>query len=145
MTVIRTKDRETRTLLDFSNERFSKNKIKQLLRNLKVEVWKLDNYNVDTKTGITFVDNEIKVGIFTISINLAMASGSYKLKDFPGGMSIIIQESGRNQPPPMMWRENKLFKNQYWMSYNSMGNFKIKHLADVIHYCCRLNKLKCFL
>jgi hypothetical protein len=141
MTVIKVKDRETRTILDLSGQRYSKNKIKQLLRSLEVESWGRRSDD----NSILFIDNQIKIGIFTIYINLALEDGRHKLKDFQAGMSIVIHEKGQSPAKQLRWRENILFKNQYWLAYDTMGQFKIKHLVDAIYHCQRLNNLKVFL
>ncbi len=139
MTVIRSHKEETRTVLDLSGGRCSKNKIKKLLRELEVEAYKYDS---ETSTNLR-IRNEIKIGVFTIELITAVEFGRHKLKDF-SGMIIDIRENNRENSHIKLY-SHPLFKNQQWNTNMSMSGFKVKHLAEAIHYCQRLDGLKAFL
>lgn len=147
MTVVRTNRHMFQTVLDFSGERCSKNKIRQSLKTLEVMSF---NYDEKTNTNL-MVENYIRVGIFDIQLILPVETGTRKLKDF-SGMAISIKERDKNFDPSsfesyVRQRESykRLFGKQYWNQHNSMSGFKIKHLVDAIQYCQRLNNLKAFL
>jgi hypothetical protein len=147
MTVVRTTRHMFRTVLDFSGERCSKNKIEQSLRTLEVMSF---NYDEKTNTNLT-VENYIRVGIFDIQLILSVETGTKKLRAFDG-MCISIRERNKNYGLTnyesfLQERANykRLFGKQYWNQYNSMSEFKIAYLVDAIDYCQRLNNLKAFL
>jgi hypothetical protein len=142
MTLIKTADRETCTILDFSGPRCSKNKIRKLLKSVKVESWRATGAPSTSSKSLLFVDNQIKVGIFTIDLNLSYGElGLLSLKDFTGGVSIMIREDKQDNPF-IKTHTHQLFRTQYW---NNFDSFRIKHLTDVISYLQRLNALKAFL
>lgn len=145
MTLIKTNDRETRTVLDFSGDRCSKNKIRKRLRSIEIESWRQTGEKPASGNSIRFIDNEIKVGIFTIDIFIPGLTvgiqGEHKLKDFKTGLGIGIREDKRDNSHIKVY-SHPLFRDQYWKSFT---NFRMKHLVDVIVYLQRLDHLKAFL
>lgn len=140
MTVIRAKN-ERRIVLDFSDDKLSKNKIKQALRDLEISILE---YSPENNTN-TFIQNEIKVGMYIISVCLGdmnIQSDKYKLRDF-GIMNVSIREN--NSFSPIDVYQDGRFKKQYWCQTYPVNGLKIKHLVDIIHHCRRLDNLKIFL
>lgn len=139
MTAIRA-HQERRLLLDFSDGKYSKNKIKQALRQCNV----ISVKQTDEDDEYIIFANEIKVGMYTIKLHLPFDSSKdwNKLRDYgdfeisiherPGGPSINLNTDGR-------------FRTQYWTKYNFFGKLRIKHLIDIIAHCKRLDNLKAFL
>jgi hypothetical protein len=139
MTAIRA-HQERRTILDFSNGKYSKNRIKQALRTCNIESIKQGS----GRDEYTFFTNEIKVGMYTIRLHLPFDSSKnwHKLRDY-GDFEISIHESP-SAPGVNLSRDSR-FKSQYWSPKNYFGGLRIKHLIDIIAYCHRLDKLKAFL
>ncbi|HEY5268310.1 MAG TPA: hypothetical protein VII94_04205 [Candidatus Saccharimonadales bacterium] len=135
MTAIKAKQ-EPRIIFDFSSGKYSKNKIKQILRNCEV-------VNGSTsKEGVTTIyHNQIKVGMYTLHLCLPYDSPFTwnKLKQFKDfGIDIT-------DPRTIDLRKDIRFRDKYWVMHDSFGNLRIKHLIDIIDHCCRLNKLRAFL
>lgn len=135
MTAIKAKQ-EPRLIFDFSSGKYSKNKIKQTLRNCEVVRGSI------SKDGVTTIYlNIIKIGMYTLYIHLPYDcpltwNKLKQFRDFDVGIA---------DPWTIDLRKDIRFKDQYWVSMNSFGNLRIKHLIDIIDHCCRLNKLKAFL
>lgn len=137
MTAIKVKE-ESRTLLDFSSGKYSKNKIKQLLRSCKVAATsgELDD--------LTLYVNKIRVGVFTIELVLPFDSPStwQQISDYRD-LSISVS-IGQDEEPIQLLKE-PVFKSQEWARKNFFGNFRMKHLVEAVAYCKRLDKIKAFL
>ena len=138
MTAIRA-HQERRILLDFSNGKYSKNKIKQSLRQCNV----VSIQESDEKNTYIIFDNEIKVGMYTIKLHLPFDSSKNwtKLRDY-GDFEVSIHEANG---PSINLRQDARFRFRYWPAYNSFGRLRIKHLIDIIAHCKRLDNLKAFL
>lgn len=143
MTAIRARE-ERRTILDFSNGKYSKNKIKCLLQRCRVSSIEGRDY-----TDIIFIDNHIKIGMYVIQLHLATLDlnrldlkAPGKLKDF-GGFSVSIFE--RAEKFSIDLRKDNRFQDQNWVSPSCYGKLRVKQLVDIIHYCRRLNNLRCYL
>lgn len=142
MTVMKVNDRETRTVLDFSGSRYSKNKIRQHLKNIEIETYRVTGEKSASGDSMCFVDNEIKVGIFTVKLYLSYEDGLRKLRDY-NVIAINICENNRENPYINICT-NPFFRKQYWAAETFEG-FNIRHLTDVISHLQRLNNLKAFL
>jgi hypothetical protein len=139
MTAIRA-HQERRLLLDFSQGKQSKNKIKQALRQCNVVSVK----QVDEENEYIVFTNEIKVGMYTIRLHLPFDSSKNwnKLRDY-GDFEISIHD--RPNAPGINLATDSRFRHQYWAPYNFFGKLRIKHLIDIIAHCKRLDNLKAFL
>lgn len=133
---------ERRTILNFSDEDCSKNRIKQSIR--KCEIVGLKQGDEDHE--FTLYSNEIKVGMYTVVLELPFDSSLnwHKLKDY-GDFQISIYDSSDSKSPCIDLKKDSRFKNRYWVANNFFGKLRIKHLIDIVAHCHRLNKLKCFL
>ena len=135
MTAIKAKQ-EARLIFDFSSGKYSKNKIKQILRNCEVVRGSTSKEGV-----VTMYINVIKIGMYTLYLHLPYDcpfnwTKLKQFKDFDVGIA---------DPWSIDLHEDNRFKDQYWVSMNSFGNLRTKHLVDIIAHCCRLNKLSAFL
>jgi hypothetical protein len=139
MTAIKAKS-ELRTILDFSTEKCSKNRIKQALRNCSIV--SLD----ESGTECTLYLNEIKIGMYTVVLLLPFDSSTRwnRLKDY-GDFEIKIYESADPKANSINLKKDQRFSNQYWVSKNFFGQLRIKHLVDIIAHCYRLHRLRAFL
>ncbi len=139
MTAIRSHE-EPRTVLDFSNGKCSKNKIRQSLRGCHLtSLEENDDYEV------TLYQNEIKVGMYSIVIQLPFdLEGPRKLKDFKD-FEISIYDGADHKTSRVNLKKDPRFRSQYWVSLNFFGKLRVKHLIDIIAHCKRLDKLKAFL
>src|SRR5574337_50905 len=132
MTAIRVHE-EHQTVLDFSNGKHSKNKIKRTLGECKFRWMEED----------TLFINKIKVGMYSIELfSFENPPGYLKLKDCQS-FDISIRESNSSKDIPL--DRDPRFRNQYWVNYNSAGKLRMKHLVDVIIHCQRLDRLKAVL
>jgi len=131
---------EARTILDFSAGKFSKNKIKQALN--KCEVIYAKNNDDDHKDWIIF-DNHIKVGMYDIILIIPWDSPQNwnRLNQYNDFEIEILESNGKS----IDLNKDGRFKEQEWVKYNSFGNLKPKHLADIIAHLIRLNRLRAFL
>ncbi len=131
MTAIRVHE-EPRIICDFSGK-CSKNKIRQTLRACQLT-------SIEDNTLYT---NQIKVGMYTIFLWLPFDyEGSHKLKDYRD-FAVAIREGSSDSNINL--KTDPRFKGQYWVSKNSFGQLRIKHLIDIIAHCQRLNRLRAFL
>lgn len=139
MTAIRSQE-EPRTVLDFSNGKSSRNKIKQAL-----DTCHLASLEEKKENEIILYLNTIKVGMYTIEIRLPYdLAGPRKLKEFKD-FEIAIYDSPDPKAKRIDLKKDSRFRGQEWISCNSFGNLKIKHLVEVVFHCKRLDKLKAFL
>ena len=139
MTAIRSHE-EPRTVLDFSYGKSSRNKIKKALDNCH-----LASLEATEENEVTLYINSIKVGMYTIKIQLPYdLEGSRKLKDFKD-FEIAIYDTVDPKAKRIDLKRDPRFRNQEWIQHNSFGNFKIKHMVDVVLHCKRLDRLKAFL
>lgn len=139
MTAIRSHE-EPRTVLDFSQGKSSKNKIKQALTDCT-----LASLVEDQDYEVTLYLNQIKVGMYSIVLQLPYdLEGTRKLKDFKD-FEISIYDSEDVRTSRINLKKDPRFKDQYWVPLNFFGKLKVKHLTDVVVYCQRLDRLKAFL
>ncbi len=140
MTAIRSKF-ESRTILDFSNGKYSKNKIKQALSQCEV----VNILEGEDRDEWLIYDNQIKIGMYTITLHLPFdcPSTCSKLKDY-GDFEISIYDTSSKERSINLQKDSR-FRDRYWVSQNFFGKLRIKHLIDAITYCKRLDKLKAFL
>lgn len=135
MTAIKAKA-ESRVILDFSNrEKCSKSHIRQALRQCEVINWKEDGNE------LVIYDNQIKIGMYTITLELPFDSADTwrQLKDY-GDFQVIIDDG-----QIIDLKKDGRFSSQDWVSYNFFGKLRIKHLIEIIKRCSRLDKLRAFL
>lgn len=139
MTAIRSHE-ESRTVLDFSHGKVSKNKIKKALDNCY-----LTSLEESEENEVTLYRNSVKVGMYTIEIRLPYdLEGPRKLKEFKD-FEISIYDSGEHKSKCIDLNRDHRFRCQEWTQSNSFGNFKVRHMIEAIYYCKRLDKLKAFL
>lgn len=132
---------EFRTILDFSKDKLSKNMIKQALRGVEVhEVSFLPESNT-----YTFVENEIRVGMYTIRLLFSSVSAETRtqLKEY-GGFRVAIYEHKNKSLKNINLDKCKLFKGQYWLSLNDGYDIRMNNLTDIIMHLKRLDNLKIF-
>jgi hypothetical protein len=134
---------EFRTILDFSKEKLSKNKIKTALRQVEV----LEYARGQDST--LFIENNIKIGMYNIRLLFSSCDADKnrnRLKEY-GGFQVAIYERNRkcNIIQNINLLKDKRFKNQYWTNLNNGYNIRMKNLIDIIIFTERLNKLRMFL
>lgn len=139
MTAIRSHE-EPRTVLDFSNGKCSKNKIRQSLKDCH-----LTSLEENEDYEVTLYQNEIKVGMYSIVIQLPFdLEGPRKLKDFKD-FEISIYDGADHKTSRINLKKDPRFRGQYWVSLNFFGKLRVKHLIDIVAHCRRLDRLKAFL
>jgi len=128
MSVIKGK-KEDKLLLDFSDQQYSKNKIRKSLKAAEVTT-----VISDGKMN-RFIQYYIKVGMYTVWLWLP-ANANGKLKDCD------IQFSIHDNKGALPIMSDGRFRNQYWTRFESVT---INNLVDIIAHCQRLNGLNAFL
>jgi hypothetical protein len=133
---------ESKIILDFSKGEFSKNKIKQALRQCEV----IHSKRGSKPNEVTVFTHHIKVGMYTIGLMLLPDSSPNwtRLKQY-GDFEVLIWDTNNPKVSAIPLKKDPRFKDQYWVSKNTFGQLRIKHLIDIIAYCHRLNKLRAFL
>lgn len=132
MSVIKGK-KEDKLLLDFSDQQYSKNKIREALRAAEVtSLIKEDTVN-------RFVQYYIQVGIYKVWLWLP-ADARGKLKD----CSDVMFSLSENPSTHIALQVDGRFRNQYWCKYENVS-VNINSLTDIITHCQRLNELNVFL
>lgn len=136
---------EFRTILDFSEGKLSKNKVKNALRKAEVlEMVRLENSNT-----YCLIENDIRVGMYQIRLSFSTMDSSCtrsKLREY-GGFRVNIYERNRkgNTIQYINLAKDKRFHYQKWTKLNHDYSVRIKNLVDIIMYVSRLNQLKMFL
>jgi hypothetical protein len=136
---------EFRTILDFSEGKLSKNKVKNALRKVEVrELVRLENSNT-----LCLVENDIRVGMYQIRLSFSSFDSTHtrsKLREY-GGFRVNIYERNRkgNTIQYINLSRDKRFHHQKWAKLNHDYAIRIKNLVDIIVYVSRLNQLKMFL
>lgn len=126
---------ENRTILDFSDGKVSKNSIKQSLR--KVEV----RHCSESVNGyVTFFNNEIKVGMYSIRITLigSLNDNHTKFKQYKKFFIRVIENKTVQE---VNIKHDTRFCHKIWATENA----SVKEMADLIYYCKRLNDVRIFL
>jgi hypothetical protein len=138
MTAIRAQE-EPRTILDFSHEKCSKNKIKKALDNCYLT--SLDEKEDD----VTVYINQIQIGMYNVAILLPYdMTGPRKLKEFKD-FEVCIYDSPDPKASRINLRKDSRFRSQDWVEQNFFGKLRVKHLVDIVYHCQRLDRLKAFL
>lgn len=144
MTIVRYGN-ERHLVLDFTSDNLSKNKIKTALRELRITTLG-HTKNLTGDHSSHYIENHIKVGMYTVKIYPRPLDGLHSLKEF-GDMFIQICET--DSDVPISLKNDSRFQHQYWVkdenSRSSVHHIKINTLTDIIKYCHRLDKLKVFL
>lgn len=134
---------EFRTILDFSKDKISKNKVKRALREAEVrELVQLKDSNTHT-----FVENDIKIGMYRIRLFFSSIDSSRdrsRLKEY-GGFRVAIYECRGNVIQNINLSTDRRFKHQYWADLNKDYDIRMKNLTDIIMFVKRLDNLKMFL
>jgi hypothetical protein len=136
---------EFRTILDFSKGEISKNMIKNALRSVEVlEVVRLKDSNT-----ITFVENDIIVGMYQIRLifdHLDANRNRTKLREYGMFRIAVFERSYKtNSIHNINLLTDRRFKDQYWSKLNRGYDLRIQNLVDIIMFVKRLNNLKLFL
>ena len=135
MSLVKAKRKEN-TILDFTDSKITKNKIRESLRLLRIK-------NVYcNKSNLTIYDNFVKVGTYNIKLVLQenYDNKPKKLKDF-GRFQIRLFDQGKE----VILDKDYRFKKQLWIKSNINHGLTISNLIDTIIYCNKLHKLKIFL
>lgn len=133
MTAIKGK-KEDKLLLDFSDQQYSKNKIRKALRSAEVTTI------IEENELRSFIQYYIQVGIYKLWLWLPIEARG-KLKDC-GKVMFNISEGSTN----ISLLADGRFKSQYWVkSMYSNDGANINNLTDIITHCQRLNQLTVFL
>lgn len=133
MTASRVKH-ESKTILDLSKERLSKNKVIKLLRETEIKT------SVDDPG--TYIDNDVRVGIYSIKLLLSPGNGP-RLKNY-GRFGIRLYEIKRDGPQEIYIEKDPNFKSNDWVKRNAKYELRTNDLVSAILYCKRLDKLKLF-
>lgn len=136
MTAIRAKSVK-RVILDFSTPKCSRYYIMKSLRTCEV----IGIQESKERPEFTIFNNEIKVGMYTIELELPIDSSFnwHKLREY-GDFQVSIYDT------MLIDLEKDIrFKEQPWVAHNFFGQLRIKHLIDIIAYVHRLDKIKAFL
>lgn len=135
MTAIRI-NTEHKTILDFSDSKFSKHEIIRKLKSADFIEFKNNG-----KSSRTYLEYDIKIGIYTIFVGLFHTqSCGKKLKDYDR-FFITIYEGNNIINDSIDTR----FSSESWILANSKRRLKISHLAAAIMFCSKLHNLKSFL
>lgn len=137
MTALKIEERP-KTILDFTGLKSSKNSVRMALQQCQI------NNIIEGKTGeLTIFRNEIKVGMYRIVLALPPDSPTdcSRLKDYKDFEVLVYDE----EDIAINLKKDKRFKDQYWVQYNFFGKLRTTHLADIILYCQRLDRLRAFL
>lgn len=134
---------EHRTVLDFSKDHVSKDLVRRAL--CRTEIIGL----CQQKPGnITFIDNDIKIGMYTIRLDFSEihpGDGHKHLRDYGGFKVKIFENSSPEVSAEINLNKDKRFSKQYWTNLNKNYNLLTKNLIDIILHCSRLNNLRVFL
>jgi len=140
MTTIKATSKK-RTILDFNKPKYSKNYIHNAIRNCElIAVEQKENPNE-----FTIYTNEIKIGIYTIILELPCDSSTNwnKLADY-GDFQVSIVDN-THSTKEINLKTDYRFAEQPWIKNNFFGKLYTKHLVDIIFHCIRLNRLTCFI
>lgn len=132
---------ESRVIIDFTNQKNSKNYIRKCLK--KVEVLELE-YSEDYNN-IVLIENHIIVGMYRLHLlfsTLDAVSSRHKLSDY-GRFKVSIFECG--QESEINLKRDPRFKSKNWISKNSHYKLSIKDLTEIISLCHKMDHLKAFL
>jgi hypothetical protein len=133
---------EYKIILDFSDQKLTKTHVRKSLKDINIEPL----YPVKDDNLMVCIENEIKVGMYKISLVLSPTITrftSHKLKDF-GDFNVQIFEDGNRNSREINLSKDNRFKEQYWAQKNSCG-LKVIDLTDIICHFKRLDKLRAFL
>lgn len=133
--------REQRTILDFSQQKLSKNLIAKSIR--KVEVLEAVRMSEDSWN---FINNTIKVGHYNIHLIFSYLDAGRDRKQLReyGGFQVAISCDTVHSISRKINLNGSLFKDQKWVSLNEGYNLRMKDLPDIIMYLNRLDNLSAF-
>lgn len=135
MTAIRIKT-EPKTILDFSNTKVSRNYVINKLKTANFLEFKVNDKNLRT-----YLEYNIKIGIYTIFIGLLQTqSCAQRLKEYKR-FYINIYEGNKE----IDLHKDSRFSLEPWVAINNKLGLKTYHLASAIVFCNRLHNLKTFL
>lgn len=135
MTAIRTTI-EHKTILDFSDSKISQNYVMNKIRAADFLEFKSSRKGVRT-----YINYDIKIGIYTIFVDLFHTqSCAKKLKDYET-FCIRISEGNKE----INTTKDVRFSSEAWVKNNKKLHLKTSNLAEAIVFCSRLNNLKAFL
>lgn len=126
---------ECKEILDFSVGKITKNSVLKSLRQADF----IQKYHSKSGAGLTYVENEIVVGMYKIHLLLRFNSDAKKLRQY-GKFQVVICD---NQIIDLT--KDFRFKSQIWVKPNKKNKLTITNLVDIILYCKKLDKLKIFL
>jgi len=130
--------RSNKTILNFSDGKVTRSKLRKSLSAAKF----IPSVCRGEGLRFSFVDNEILVGMYKIRILLNWEKEGQFLRNY-GGFQIRVYQGDEEQEIDL--DSDRRFNFQSWIYLNQNSKLKIKHLAEIILYCQRLNKLKAFL
>jgi hypothetical protein len=127
---------EHKTILEFSDGKVSNNYVTSRLRS--ADFLEFKHHNNDSRTYISY---DIKVGLYTIYVDLLHTKAcAKKLKDY-GTFCIRIYEGNQQ----INLKRDPRFSSESWVKLNNKYKLRMPHLVEAIMFCSRLNNLKAFL
>lgn len=125
---------EARVILDFSDGKVSKSSIKQSLNQAEVK------YCTKPTNGlVTFFNNDIKVGMYSIRLSLNNNDLNYTSTKLRQYKRVSVQVTEKLQVIDI--KSDTRFS---YLNYN-IDNVSIQDLTDLIHHCKRLDDMRGFL
>lgn len=141
MSVVRVKY-EFRTLFDFGNNALSKNKIRKVLRETKIQTKDVNLENVPI-----FIRNEISIGMYLIKLELPLKQADQRnfcpLKAF-GKFNVDIYQQNVHGSNKIDISKHCIFKKKDWAGRLDSYQVGVADLADIILLCSRLERIKAF-
>ncbi len=135
---------EFRTIIDFSQQKLSKNLIAKSIRNAEV----LEAVKA-SENSYTFIHNSIKVGQYNIHLVFPYLDASQsrnQLRQY-GKFKVEITVNTRTNTKKFnhVNLKSPLFKEQPWANLNDDGyNLRMKDLPEIVMYFKRLENLAVF-
>ena len=127
---------EHKTILDFSDGKVSRNQVINRIRTAD-----FIEFRSGDRDSRTYLSYDIKIGIYTIYIDLLHTkSCAKKLKDY-GSFCIRIYEGNKE----INLKRDTRFTSESWVKLNHSFKLRVPHLVEAIMFCNRLNNLKAFL
>lgn len=143
MTAIKSKQ-ESRVILDFTNQKYTKKYIKKSLTTAEV----LEILEPENLENIVFIENNILIGMYRIHLlfsSLDATASRHKLKDYGKFKIAIFERCSRNREKQILLKKDKRFKSQNWVDKNFNYKLGIRDLTDIICLCQKMDHLKAFL
>ena len=127
--------KESKIILTFHSNKIEKKEIEKSLKSIKLQSF----FYMSDKKEITFIDNDIVVGMYKVRLYIPFFNNPQKLNNYKKFNFSIFEKTSSNYKEINIKNDSRFNLIYKKINHNSLSN-----LVEAIYLCSQLNYLKAF-